>query len=368
MIKYSLHNRFDLQFFAAADEGKTEKATPKKREDARKEGQVAKSSELNTAAIILGFFGLFNFLANNYLEKIGLLINKTFQKLPYIVQEGEAKDLLQLNQEVIKDAIFLSAPLFGGLMLIGFLISLVQVGYRFSGKAIKPKFSKMDPIKGIKKMFSKDVIVELLKSTGKLLVLGTVLILAIKKDIYVFFNFYDFEVYQILANVASMVSKIGFSVGGLFLGIAALDYAYQKYKFEDGIKMSKQDLKDEFKQSEGDPLIKGKIKQKQRELAMKRMMQELPNADVIITNPTHFAVAIKYEKEKGLAPIVIAKGMDHLAQQIKKKGKEHAIELVENVPLARALYYTSEIGEEISPELYAAVAEVLAYVYQLKEV
>lgn len=357
----------DLQFFSAESEGKTEKASPKKREDARKEGQVAKSNELNTAAILLAFFGIMSGVGGMYLQKISGLLISVFNDIPSVLKEGTKNELLKIGISATKEMILLSIPLFGGLFMTGLLISTVQVGFKPTGKAIAPKFSKMNPLKGIKRMFSKDVIVELLKSFIKLVILVSVLISVLEKELYVFFNFYDFSTSQILANISSLVVKMGFNVGGAFLLIAAFDYAYQKFKFEDSIKMSKQDLKEEYKQMEGDPQIKGKIKQRQREMSMKRMMQDIPQADVIITNPTHFAVAIKYDKDNGKAPMVLAKGVDFLAQQIKAKGTEHGIELVENVPLARALYYTCEVGHEISPELYSAVAEVLAYVYQLKE-
>lgn len=357
--------RLDLQFFAK--DGKTEKATPKKREDARKEGQVAKSNELNTAVIIIGFFALMSAFGTMYIKKLKTMTVGFMTKIPLIITEEGFNLSATLLGSLIKDILILSIPLWGGLFVIAFTVTIVQVGYKPTTKAIQPKFSKLNPMKGFKKIFSKDALIELVKSIFKVVILSAVLYNTIKDDLYVFFKFYDFSTIQILYNIADLVGKIGFYVGGSFLAIAVADYAYQKFKFEDSIKMSKQDLKDEYKQSEGDPQIKGKRRQKMREMSMRRMMKDVPKADVIITNPTHFAVAIKYDKTSGKAPLVLAKGVDNMAQKIKEVAREHNVEIVENKPLARSLYATVEIGEEISPELYAAVAEVLAFVYSLKE-
>ncbi|MGL6174343.1 MAG: flagellar biosynthesis protein FlhB [Cellulosilyticaceae bacterium] len=358
--------QINLQFFAAEGEGRTEKATPKKREDARKKGQVAKSMELNTAFILMTFFGMMMILGSYYLSKSIGNIEKVFIQIPEMIINYDSQKLLLLIAKSIMEIIILSGPLWAGLFIVGLLISLVQVGYHPTLKTLTPKFNKMNPIKGIKKIVSKDVLVELLKSIGKVIFLGAILMNIIQKEIPTFLKFYDMTTKQILLNMGDVIVKIGLNVGGAFLFLAILDYAYQKYKFEDSIKMSKQEIKDEYKQSEGDPQVKGKIRQKMREMSLKRMMQAIPDADVIITNPTHFAVAISYNPETGSAPIVVAKGVDHIAQKIKEKAKEHQVEIVENRLLARTLYYTVEINAQIPPELYNAVAEVLAFVYSLQ--
>lgn len=358
--------RLDLQFFAAENEGRTETATPKKREDARKKGQVAKSMELNTAFILVAFFGMMVVLGSYYMNNIVTQLEVVLFKIPSMVIEYDTNKLLKVVGESILQIIVLNGPLWAGLFITAFIVSIAQVGYHPTFKPLAPKFSKMNPLKGIQKIVSKDMLVELVKSMGKVIFLGAILINIIEEAVPIFLNFYDMEAIQILLNLGSVVTDIGFNIGGAFLFLAVIDYGYQKYKFEDSIKMTKQEIKDEYKQAEGDPQIKGKIKQKMKEMSLKRMMQAIPDADVIITNPTHFAVAISYDAEKGSAPIVVAKGVDHIAQKIKERAKEHQVEIVENRPLARALYYTVDINSQIPPELYNSVAEVLAFVYSLE--
>ncbi|MGL4736964.1 MAG: flagellar biosynthesis protein FlhB [Cellulosilyticaceae bacterium] len=357
----------DLQFFGAENEGRTEKATSKKREDARKEGQVAKSTELNTAVLLMLFFGALGILASYYMNGIKDHMVEVFTSIPYLLSQSTNQQLLVTVGDGTLKIMILNGPLWVILFMGALLVSLIQVGYKPTFKPLAPKFSKMNPLKGLKKIVSKDMLMELLKSMGKVIFLGAIFLSVIQEAVPIFFKFPRLTSTQIVANIGTTVNKIGMSVGGAFLFLAVLDYAYQKYKFEDSIKMTKQEIKDEYKQSEGDPQIKGKIRQKMREMSMKRMMQAIPEADVIITNPTHFAIAISYNDRKNMAPIVVAKGVDHMAQKIKEKAKEHHIEIVENKPLARALYYTVDIDQEIPPELYNAVAEVLAFVYGLKK-
>lgn len=355
----------DLQFFNAEGEGRTEKATPKKREDARKKGQVAKSTELNTATLLVAFFGVLSILGSYYINRFDAQMKATFLRMPEIVRDFDQRDFLHVIGDALKEILIISLPLWGVLFIAALGISLIQVGYKPTFQTLAPKFNKMNPLSGLKRMVSKDTMVELMKSIAKVIFLGSIFISIIKDEVIIFLKFYDMSLMQILNNVGRVVLRVGFFVGGAFLVLAVADYAYQKYKFEDSIKMTKQEIKDEYKQAEGDPQIKGKIKQKMREMSLKRMMQSIPDADVIITNPTHFAIAISYDADKGAAPIVVAKGVDYLAQKIKEKAKEHHVEIVENRPLARALYYTVDIGNEIPAELYNAVAEVLAFVYSL---
>ncbi len=357
----------NLQFFNAESEGRTEKATSKKREDAREKGQVAKSTELNTAFILLAFFALMRVLGGYYFNQLSTQIETGIGHINEQLTVMEPSVLLSVVGDIFIDIVLINGPLWLGLFLVAFFISSIQVGYKMSFKPLAPKFNKMNPLSGLKRMVSKDTIVELLKGIGKVIFLGSIILMNLEEAVYLFVKFYDMSLIQILHNVGSILVSIGTTVAVAFMFLAVLDYAYQKYKHEDSIKMTKQEIKDEYKQSEGDPQIKGKIKQKMREMSLKRMMQALPQADVIITNPTHFAVAIAYDQEKGFAPVVLAKGVDYLAQKIKEKGREHQIVIVENKPLARALYHTVEIGHEIPPELYNAVAEVLAYVYSLKQ-
>ena len=356
----------DLQFFSAESEGRTEKATSKKREDSRKKGQVAKSNDLNTAIIIVGFCGAMTVLGGYMNKQILKFMKESFLHLNNNLQvQNESYLLLNITQG-IKSLLIISLPLWFVLVLAAFLISYIQVGFQVTWEPMQPKFSKMNPMNGIKRIFSKDTIVTLLISTAKVSVLGTIVYKIITAKVPLFLKFYDMSVNQIFSNIGKTILNIGFFTGGAFLVLAILDYAYQRYKHEDSIKMTKQEVKEEFKNAEGDPQIKGKIRQKMREGSMRRMMQAVPEADVIITNPTHFAIAIKYDPDKGSAPVVVAKGIDYVAQKIKEKAKECNIQIVENKPLARSLYYTVDLDREIPPELYGAVAEVLAFVYNLE--
>ncbi len=355
-----------LQFFAAEDEGKTETATSKKREDARKKGQVAKSTELNTAVLILGFCALMLVFGDYMLQKIQKNLSASMRIIPDVLSQNDNRYLLILLSKALIDIIITCIPLWIGLFIIAFGISYVQVGYKPTFEPLQPKFSKMDPIKGLKKIVSKDMIVKLIMALGKVILLGSIIFNIIKAQIPIFLKFYDFTPGQILFNICRTIIKIGFFAGGAFAILAIIDYLYQKYKYEDSIKMTKQEIKEEYKNAEGDPQIKGKIRQKMREGSLRRMMQAVPQADVIITNPTHFAIAVQYKPSDNTAPIVVAKGVDYVAQKIKEKAKEHHIHIIENKPLARTLYYTVDLDKEIPPELYGAIAEVLAFVYNIE--
>lgn len=359
--------KIDIQFFSAEDEGKTEKATPKKRKDAREKGQVAKSNELNTAFILLVLFGLLSLLGTFYIDKSNEIITKNLNNLANNFSKFDQESVSGLLSSSVIDIVITNGALWAGLFFTGIAISIAQVGWNVNFKSMKPDFKKMNPLKGIKKIASKDTLVELLKSLFKVGFLGVLIVSNVKDEIYMFTKLYDIESLNAAMIVGDIILSIGFSVAVGFIFLAILDFAYQKYKFEDGIKMSKQEIKDEYKQAEGDPLIKGKIRQKMREMSMKRMMEAIPSADVIITNPTHYAIAIQYEKDAGLVPRVVAKGVDFKAKQIREKAKECSVPIVENRLLARTLYSTVDIGEQIPPELYNAVAEVLAFVYSLNE-
>ena len=257
-------------------------------------------------------------------------------------------------------------PVFAAGVFIVFVCDVVQVKWKPTTKPLKPKFSKLNPVSGFKKFLSLNSLVELVKSVLKLAVVGYVVYKYIVDEISQIFILYNISLNQAIGLIGKIVTDLGIRIALLYMLIAFLDYVYQKRKFKKDMKMTKQEVKDEYKNQEGDPQIKGKQKQKMREASMRRMMQQLPEADVVITNPTHYAVAIKYDAEKYDAPYVIAKGEDYLAQRIKDVAKENDIEIVENKPLARMLYANVEEGGLIPPELYQSVAEVLAFVYHLK--
>lgn len=364
-----LENRrfaYNLQFFGEGGD-KTEKATPKKLEDARKEGRVARSSDLiNGLMLLLMFFVLRifgNFMAKGFLESFVKYYNKT----PDISMEiFDVKQAVNLGNEIVFDIVIACLPVLIGSFLVAFVGNVVQIGWKVTTKPLKPKLDRLNPIGGLKRMFSQEKVVELIKSILKVLAIAIVAYNEVKDRWLFILNLYDFEFMQAIINIFDIVLDVGVKISVLFVIIGIADFGYQKWKHLHDLRMSKQEVKDEMKQSEGDPQVKGRIRQKMREGARRRMMQELPKADVVITNPTHFAVAIKYDKEKAEAPYVLAKGADYVAATIKEAAKEHKIEIVENKPLARMLYYNVEIGEQIPPELYQMVAEVLAYVYSVK--
>ena len=249
---------------------------------------------------------------------------------------------------------------------IAFLSNRVQFSWMVTTKPMKPKLSKISPISGIKRLFSLRTLVKTGVSIATVIIIIILVYTTIKDKWYLLFNILDMDVGLVLALVGDVVIGLGIKIAVLMIIIGLLDYAFQKWKNMQDMMMSKQYVKDEFKNSEGDPQIKSKIKQKQMEASRRRMMGAVPQADVVITNPTHYAVAIQYKKELQSAPVVVAKGTDYLAAKIKDKAKESGVEIVENRALARMLYNNVEIDQEIPPELYQVVAEVLAYVYRLK--
>ncbi|MBE6021748.1 MAG: flagellar biosynthesis protein FlhB [Cellulosilyticum sp.] len=361
--KYPLN----LQFFSAESEGRTEKATAKKREDARKKGQVAQSKELNTAVLIVGFCGISLVIGGYMLNSMMQTFTSGFSYISKVTNDGNPNLVLASFKSHSVQFLLTCLPLWACLMVIAFIICYIQVKWKVSFEPMKFKMSKMNPLNGLKRLVSKDMFINLGMAIGKVILLGSIAINLIKGKIPTFIGLYQMNMMQILKTISMTVVELGFFVGGAFFIIATIDYIYQWFKHEDSIKMTKQEIKEEYKNAEGDPQIKSKIKQKMRQASMQRMMQAIPEADVIITNPTHFAVALKYDETSGRAPIVVAKGVEYVAQKIKEKGKEANVTIVENKPLARSLYYTVDIEKEIPPELYGAVAEVLAFVYNLQK-
>lgn len=357
---------YNLQFFA--DNGdKTEKATPKKLEDARKEGRVAKSTDLISGFMLFVMFISFkifgSFMGTGFMKSF----TKYYGKASEISSEVfNVQKAVGICNTMATDIIIISLPLIIGGFFVAFVGNVAQVGWKITGKPLKPKLDRLNPINGFKRMFSQEKVVELIKAILKVLVIAMVAYNEVKDKWIFILNLYDYDFFQAILNIFDIVLDVGIRISLLFVIIGVMDFGYQKWKHLHDLRMSKQEIKDEFKQSEGDPEVKGRIRQKMREGARRRMMQELPKADVVITNPTHFAVAILYDKEKAEAPVVLAKGADYLAASIKKAAKENSIEIVENKPLARMLYYNVEIGDQIPPELYQMVAEVLAYVYNIK--
>ena len=372
MENHELLLKYNLQFFAKDGPGgeKTEEPTGKKLNDARKEGQVAKSKEIANAFGILALF----IILKVYVGTIGTRFIESFHvvygQIPELMKMYNGNLSVASLQVLLRSMMLRLLTIIAPVLLIGLMVAvicdIVQVKWRPTTKPIKPKFSKLSPVKGFARIFSPNSLVELLKSLLKLVVIGYVVYSYLKGRVGQIFLLYDITLNQAIGLIGEIAIDLGIRIAMVYMVIAFLDFWYQKWKFRQDMKMTKQEVKDEYKNQEGDPQVKAKQKQRMREASMRRMMSQLPEADVVITNPTHYAVAIKYDPEKYDAPYVLAKGEDYLAQKIKDVAREHEIEIVENKPLARMLYANVEIGGLIPPELYQAVAEVLAFVYHLK--
>ncbi|MGE7917875.1 flagellar biosynthesis protein FlhB [Viridibacillus sp. NPDC093762] len=354
--------RLDLQFFAGE---KTEKATPKKRLDARKKGQVLKSQDVTSAIVLLSVFLFLLFGAASMRDSIMAFFKQTFSRY-LLVESISISSVMEVYKEVMIEMAFVLLPI----MVIAVIASLagnfLQFGLLFTTESLKFDLKKIDPIKGLKRMFSMRAIIELLKSVLKITFIGSVTTVILLMNIDDVLSLSFKSPWVTLITVGKLTVIMGIAASFTLFCVAILDYFYQKFDYEKNLKMSKQDIKDEYKNTEGDPLIKSKIKQRQREMAMRRMMSEVPKADVVITNPTHYAIALQYDDESMDAPKVVAKGTDFIAQKIKLIAKENDVVMVENRPLARAMYDQVEVGGRIPDEFFKAVAEVLAYVYRIK--
>lgn len=360
--------KYNLQMFG---DDKTEEPTSKKLEDARKKGQVGKSQELShaveliaaflTIRIFVGFIGshfkdLFTWAYTYMIPQIvdfnrsGLTVDAVFQLFLY--------GILQM--------FIILAPF----LAIGFLVAILGNGLQFkfqvSYEPLKPKLDKFNPINGFKRIFSMQSLINLALSLAKIIIIFIVAYTMIKDHINELFSLYEVPLYAAVAQTGTLVLDIGLRISLILLIVGFADLFYHKWKHKKDLKMTKQEVKDEYKNSEGDPQIKGKQRQRMREASQRRMMKSVPQADVVITNPTHIAVAIKYDAAEAPAPIVLAKGEEYMAQRIKDVAKDNHITIVENKPLARSIYTTVDVGGQIPPELYQAVAEILAVVYQSK--
>jgi len=363
---------YNLQFFAKDGPGgeKTEEPTSKKLEDARKEGQVAKSKEVTSAFEMLAAFLMMKFL----IEYMGTVfvgnIYDIYSQIPAYVKLYDGHVQTETFRMLFVSSLLRILQVIAPFLLVGFLVAfvtnLLQVKWKITTKPLQPKFNKLNPVSGVKRIFSPNSLMELVKSVLKLTLIGYVVYNYLKKNMPPIYMLYDVSLNQGIALVGTLVIDLGIRIALFYMLIAAADFAYQKIKFKRDMRMTKQEVKDEYKNQEGDPQIKSKQRQRMMEASRRRMMQQLPEADVVITNPTHYAVAIKYEPELYDAPYVVAKGADYLAQRIKDVAKENRIEIVENKPLARMLYANVDVGSVVPPELYQAVAEVLAFVYHLK--
>lgn len=363
---------FSLQFFAKDGPGgeKTEEPTAKKLSDARNEGQVAKGKDLTSAVMLLVLFMVLRFTVGNMGEGFIECFNKNYTQIGDLFTSTHGEYNMQytiaLIQSAALDMLKLLIPFFGIGFIIAIVIELAQVKWKPTSKPLQPKLSKFNPINGIKRMFSVRTLVSLIKQVVILVVIIIVVYNKLKSRMSDIYMLYDIPLISAIMLLGDIIFDIGTVICVIYTIIGIADYVFEKRKFRKDMMMTKQEVKDEWKNTEGNPEVKNKIRQKMSEASRRRMMQAVPEADVVITNPTHFAVALKYEQNKGKAPVVVAKGEDYLAAKIKEAARENNIEIVENKPLARMLYYNVELDEEIPPELYQAVAEVLAFVYNIK--
>jgi len=354
----------NLQLFS---EDKTEKATPRRRKKAREKGQVIKSRELSSSVILIIILLILKYALPNK------IVGYTHFMKPfltdYIIDMNlyNLSNLATLNRNLYIMLFNFLLPILGGAVVVSILINFIQVGALFTTEPIRITPNRLNPVEGLKRIFSKRAVVELLKGILKISLVIYIVYLNFKSKAKFIPLLMDMEIVDGMRFIGGLVFDVSIKVGIALLILSIGDYLYQWWEYERNLMMSKEDIKEELKQTEGNPLIKSRIKQIQRQMTMRRMIQEIPEADVVITNPYHLAVAVKYDSEKHLAPIVVAKGANIIAEKIKEVAKINDVEVVENKPLAQLLYKNVEIGDVIPEELYQTVAEILAFVYNLKQ-
>lgn len=348
-----------------ADGSKTEKATPKKRRDERKKGNVFMSRDAVAVATLLGSFAVIILMANSIVEQLS-------QFMQFCLSAGAEPDQFQTYLPK-----FLSEGSWALLVTVGPIVAVTilcaigatfgQTKFLVSGEALRPKFSRISPLQGFKRLFSLRSVVEAVKGILKISLLMIIIYLALEGMFKESSKYFYVDVSTAARHIFDVAVSMVWQIVGVFIVLAALDFFYQWRDYERQLRMTKQEVKEEYKQLEGNPQIKGKIREIQRQMARSRMMQQVPQADVVIRNPTHVAVALRYKPEKDAAPVVMALGQDELALRIVKKAEECHIAIIENIPLARSLYANVKLNQEIPPEFYGAVAEVLVYIFRLNE-
>jgi flagellar biosynthetic protein FlhB len=347
------------------DQERNEQASPKRREEARNKGQVAKSPEVASAAILLACTIFFYFGSGGMVERLMDLTSWTLRE-----SGTTAVSLNTINALIwgwTWKLFLVMAPLLLTVVIAGLLANYLQIGFIFSTETLAPKFEKIDPMKGFQRLFALRSLVELVKSLLKMAIVTAVVWFTLKDELQNMIPLMEESLWGILLYTGRISFKILITTCWILIVLAILDYLYQRWEFEKGLRMSHQEVKDEYKQTEGNPVIKSRIRRIQREAARKRMMANVPKADVVITNPTHLAVAIRYDPEKMYAPTVVAKGAGFVAERIREIAAAHGVPIIENKPVAQLLYKTIDVDQAIPEDLYRAVAEILAYVYGLKE-
>ncbi len=364
---------YHLQWFAKDGPGgeKTEPATAKKLREAREDGKVAKSKELTAAFDLIVMFLMLKIFVSTIGDGFLQIFYYVYNLIPDFIginaMDVSTYAVMSFFSPVNIQMLKIVAPFFIFGFAVTLLVNILQVGWKVSTKPMQPKLDRFNPVNGMKRIISKDSVFELFKSLIKIALILYIAYTAIKDHENDLFILYDIPLNQAIALCGDVIIGAGLKISLVYLVVGIADFIYQKYRFNEEMKMTKQEVKDEYKNTEGNPEVKGRQRQRMREASRRRMMQDVPKADVVITNPTHLSVAISYDSETAKAPVVLAKGEDYLAMKIREIAKENQIEIVENKPLARMLYANVEIGNEIPPELYQAVAEILAMVYNMRQ-
>lgn len=345
---------------------KTEEPTEKRKRDAREKGEIARSKELNTVAVTLAGAGGLLAFGGHLAETLLAMMRMNFSLTRDIIVDERAMSAFLLASG--KMAVWAVQPVLILLFVISFVAPIALSGFLFSGSLLQPKFSRMNPLSGIKRMFSMNALTELLKALAKFFVILIVAVVVLSSDRQALLSIANEPLEQAIIHSLQVVGWSALWMSAGLLLIAAADVPFQLYQTHKKMKMTKQEVRDEYKDSEGKPEVKQRIRQLQREVSQRRMMAAVPQADVIITNPTHYAVALQYDPEKGgVAPLLLAKGTDFIALKIREIGMEHNVQILESPALARAIYYSTELEQEIPAGLYLAVAQVLAYVFQIRQ-
>lgn len=349
---------------ADQDSERTEEATQQRRDDFRKRGQVANTRELGSVLMLLTSTFMLWFLGRFFMEQMSEIITQSLG--PFLIEAARRGDYVPATMFVTKKAVLIAGPMVGILAVMGVASSVVQTGFLQNEDALQFDLEKLNPIEGFKKLLSLKAVIEGVKAVLKLILVGCIVLVLIKDHLLKVPSLVSLSINQLVAFAGDLTIRLLGGVGVFMLVIAAADYFFQRWQLEKQMRMTKQEIKEEHKSREGDPMIKARIRRIQREMANKRMMSDVPKADVVITNPTHIACAIQYDPKSMAAPRLVAKGAGHVAEKIKELARANNIPVMENKPLARAIFKTLKIGQTIPRELFTAIAQILSYVYKLK--
>ncbi len=342
---------------------RTQPATARKRSRAREDGQVAKSREVNSVMLLGGAIGFFALFGGSWMRLWTETVHTGLNPFAFFEMDLGWREL---GRHWMKSILVLLSPFLILFPILAIAATVPQVGFKITPKVLTPKLSKISPLNGLKRLFSASGFVEALKSIGKVVLIGSLAYGTLRPEIPYLPHLCNLPLGGALSHAALIAFKLAAKVWVALLFLAILDYGFQRWNYERELRMTKQEVKEEMKETEGDPQVKARIRSVQMNQARRRMMQEIPNADVVITNPDHVAVALRYDRDQEMAPVVVAKGAGWLCERIKQVAREHGVPVMERPPLARLLYKQVEIGREIPLEVYRVVAEILSYVYRLK--